>query len=210
MFSQNVVGDGGCLFTSLGVALRTHRLLDLSQEDLKNLPEFEEHPLNGMSRQSVCGGFQLRLGVVQWYMNNLEQDVPLLGKIIEKDKDTWKAKDILNLELARYQDMTDSKEQVLKYLYHMTNFTSWGSTPEYIAFSLIVGVPVRVWRREEMEIVLNDTFPHDLKLEDKAINILFVHGNHYEPLITSEQKDQLELIRKDFGKYYYKKYVLKL
>lgn len=207
MFSQNVVGDGGCLFTSLGVALRTYRILDTKEE----LEEFEEHPLNGMSRQSVYGGFQLRLGVVQWYMNNLEQDIPLLGKIIEKDQaKTWKAKDILNLELARFQDMTDSKEQVLRYLHHMTNFTSWGSTPEYIAFSILVGIPIRVWRKEGMEVVLNDTFPHDLKLEDKAINILFVHGNHYEPLITTEQKDKLELIRKDFGKYYYKKYSLKL
>ena len=207
MFSQNVVGDGGCLFTSLGVALQTHRVLYNEEKFL----DYSENPLNGMSQQSVYGGFQIRLGVVQWYINNLEEDIPMLGKIIEKDQSkTWKAKDVLHLELARFQDMTDSKEHIIRYLHHMTNFTSWGSTPEYIAFSLLVGIPIRVWRKEGEEIVLNDSFPYDLKIEENAINILFVHGNHYEPLITSDQKIQLENIQKDFGKFYYKKYSLKM
>ena len=212
MFSLSVIGDGGCLFTSLGVSLKTYRYLDY-QPDLN--VSYKKSQLTGLSDGSKHSGFQIRMAIIQWYMDNLQKELPLLGKIIETEQKKWKAIDILNLELARYADIDDDiKEQsknIYKYLYHMTQLHSWGSTPEYIAFSLIFDIPVRVWRKEGQEIILNDTFPNETKIDDKGIDLLFVHGNHYEPLLSEKNKEVLNLkYGKDLGAFYNKHYTLKM
>lgn len=211
MLSQNILGDGGCLFTSLGIALRCKRLLKLPQSCLN--PQID--PLDGSCLESAHSGFQLRVAIVNWYMENLEQEIKNLGSFLEvknpEDAKPWKAKDILNLELARFHDVPENKEEQLKmiyqYLKYMTKFDSWGSTPEYIAFSILFDLPIKIWRKEENDIVCNDSFPIN---SDNSINILFCNGCHYEPLITQDEKKYLDdTYGKDLTKHYNKVYNVK-
>jgi len=211
MFSQNILGDGGCLFTSLGISLRCKRLLEKNE----SCPNLTLHPLNGACEESAKSGFQLRVAIVNWYLNNLDNEIKDLGSFLEvkneNDSKPWKARDILNLELARYHDVSEKNEEQLsmiyQYLKHMTKFDSWGSTPEYIAFSLLFNMPIKVWRKEGNDIVCNDSFPQN---SDNAVNILFCNGNHYEPLITLQEKEILERnYGKELSKYYTKAYNVK-
>jgi len=211
MYSQNILGDGGCLFNSLGISLRCRRLLDCNE----TCPNLNLHPLNGTCQENAHSGFQLRIAIVNWYMNNLETEIKDLGSFLEVKNEIeskpWKARDILNLELARFHDVSEKNEEQLnmiyQYLKHMTKFDSWGSTPEYIAFSLLFNIPIKVWRKEGDEIVCNDSFPQNAV---NAVNILFCNGNHYEPLITLQEKELLETsYGKELSKYYTKLYNVK-
>ena len=240
MFSQSVLGDGGCLFTSLSISLKCKNLLKspkciniLNQESNKH----KEKSLSDMLQDSAQNGFQIRQAVIHWYITNMEEEIKELGSLEvikesekekeeekEKEKDEnlekekkdsrtrnfFKAKDVLLLELAKHADVPDSEKKkmllVLKYLKSMTLFHSWGSTPEYLAFSLLFKYPIKIWRIENNELVLNDQFPTNIVDGDSCINLLFINGNHYEPLIT--EKERLDLINlyhgtnQDFSKFH--------
>jgi len=208
MFSENVLGDGGCLFTSLSISLKCKRLLT-SMKCMKPI-ETQENKLEYLLKESAENGFQIRQAIIHWYIVHLEKDIKELGtlQVLKKqendEKNTqeegFKAKDVLLLELARQTELPDNEKLkmslVLNYLKEMTLFHSWGSTPEYLAFSLLFKYPIKVWRVENNELVLNDEFPpsscedSDIK-KQKCVHLLFINGNHYEPLITEKERQEL-------------------
>jgi hypothetical protein len=193
MFSQSISPNGGCLFTSLGL---NYVYLNCLLNNIKI-----EVDLNGMEKNSVLRGFKFRLLVVHWLQNNLENEVKQLGNFIDKEENLFKVRNILNLELARKEDLPNEIEKqnkmIYEYLLEMCNYDTWGSTPEYIAFSIVTGIAVHVWRRESDGLVLNDSFPKDLPELDNVhkneIHLLFCNGNHYEPLVKKSILDELEV-----------------
>jgi hypothetical protein len=189
MLSQNVSPNGGCLFTSLA----------LNYMYLTSLKNAVKDDMNGMIKLNVLRGFKLRLAIVHWLKNNLESEVKELGFFINEN--AFKIRDVLNLELARKEDLPNEIEKqnkmIYEYLLEMCNYDTWGSTPEYIAFSLLTGISVHVWRKEPEGLILNDSFPKDPpeldNVEKNEIHLLFCHGNHYEPLLKKNIYDQIIL-----------------
>jgi len=210
MFSQSVAGDGGCLFTSLSISLKCKRLLESPKcINIFNDVKLNQKNLSFLLKDSSQNGFQIRQAIIHWYIVHMEDDIQELGDLYVKPTESksmehelkkdinnkFKAKDVLVLELARHADVPENEKKkmllVLNYLKHMTLFHSWGSTPEYIAFSLLFKYPIKIWRLEEDKLVLNDQFPTDTLSDDSCINLLFINGNHYEPLITKEERKKL-------------------
>jgi len=215
MMCQRVSGNGGCLFTSLGLNYLYLKLLNgqLNDEESKDLD------LNGLSHLSVYRGFQIRLAVVHWLQTNINMGIKELGHfIVDKDEREFTVRDVLNLELARKEDLPDEilkqNKMIYEYLKEMTNYDCWGSTPEYIAFSILTGISVHVWRRENNELILNDSFPKeppDLESINKnEIHLLFCYGNHYEPLLKKEMFDVLKVKNINITKNFFKSYPCKM
>lgn len=211
MMGQRVSGNGGCLFTSLGLSFFYLKLIkgDINNDDSKDID------LNGLSHLPVYRGFQIRLAVVHWLQNNINVGIKELGHfIVDKNERVFTVRDVLNLELARKEDLPDEiskqNKMIYEYLKEMTNYDCWGSTPEYIAFSIITGISVHVWRQENNKLILNDSFPKeppDLhSIHKNEIHLLFCFGNHYEPLLKKEMFDMLKKQNPMFTKHFIKSY----
>lgn len=185
-----------------------HFLLNHLHSEIQELGTFnvikdENNEQNGNNNAEQNGNNKGENGVENSVKNEKEMKKELV----------WKGKDILNLELARHTDILQNEKkqmlQILKYLKNMTLYHSWGSTPEYIAFSLIFKYPVNIWRLENGELILNDTFPlNKNNMENECINLLFCNGNHYEPLITEKEKVKLLEIFTSLQEFN-KKYIIK-
>lgn len=194
MYSQSVSGNGGCLFTSMAINyLYVNSLLN-GQEG--------EFCLNGMDKEPVKKGFQLRLSIVQYLQDNINKEIRSLGDFSHMKENKMTLKDLLLLELSRKEDLPKepSKENKLiyEYLKEMCNHDTWGSTPEYIIFAILSGFAVHIWRPDtDGSLILNDSFPIEYpQLNNslqKEIHLLFCYGNHYEPLITKKVYDEIEI-----------------
>lgn len=215
MMGQRVSGNGGCLFTSLGLSFFYLKLLNgqLQEDESKDLD------LNGLSHLAVYRGFQIRLAIVHWLQSNINMGIKELGHfIIDKNEREFTVRDVLNLELARKEDLPDEilkqNKMIYEYLKEMTNYDCWGSTPEYIAFSILTGISVHVWRRENNELILNDSFPKeppDLQsIHKNEIHLLFCYGNHYEPLLKKEIFETLKEKNPMFTRHFFKSYSCKI
>jgi hypothetical protein len=215
MMGQCVSGNGGCLFTSLGLCFLYLKLFhdEIENKYLNNLD------LNGVSQLPVYRGFQIRLAIVQWFQSNMNVGIKELGHfIVDKNEREFTVRDVLNLELARKEDLPDeiSKQNVMiyEYLKEMCNYDCWGSTPEYIAFSILTGISVHVWRRENNELILNDSFPKEPpelnSCNKKEIHLLFCFGNHYEPLLKKQIYDELKQKNVNFTRHFIKSFQCKI
>lgn len=93
-------------------------------------------------------------------------------------KDNWDKptqfgtrKSILQTEMSCLRDLTD--EDIDDYLQTL----SWGSTPEYLAFSLLSGISVRVYVPKDSTLVLRDS------VETGPDTISLVYASHHYDVI---------------------------
>jgi hypothetical protein len=141
-------GDGGCLFTSLRLTVEIEaamklalRILDGDDTPKTLLPSIL---LNGSDQTILAEGAYIRKVIVEWFNEkNLQKEVAPMGEF-EQGGRAWTRADILNTELVKRTSTVniDMKNVRTRYLNEMLLPTTWGSVPEWVAFSMLRRIPV--------------------------------------------------------------------
>ena len=174
-----VAGDGACLFVSLRLGLEIVSVLQQKSSQAWCLKSSCDHINEDAAR--------LRKLLVKWYEDG-EALVPQLGRFDEASGAPWSRAAIISTELAK-KNAEATPAAARAYLESMLLKTTWGSTPEYTAFSLINGRAVAIWQR------MNGTLKCVDFVAGKMPQLnLFFENNHYEPLVNEEEKAALEAI----------------
>jgi hypothetical protein len=106
--------------------------------------------LDGYDRDMLTAAHTTRLKIVEWYRKRLNHPVPQLGNYIEgPDARPWVRGDLLAAEMVRHgKDVPESgpgrENVILRYLLHMSERSTWGSTPEYFAAACMTGKTINV------------------------------------------------------------------
>jgi hypothetical protein len=195
MYSLNILGDGNCLFTSLYISLEIKKFCSNSIQPfcIKTLPFCFQQ----FSQKSSKQAYKIRLSIVQWLYKNLKTPILQLHMCPE-DILFLAIQELENIDLNEKEDATYQKNmKALQYLKNMTNIHNWGSTPEYIAFSLLYKIPVVVWTFQED--VLTQTMTQNTLEEtlEKKETLQTLQENLQETLqetLKENQKNKLKLI----------------
>jgi hypothetical protein len=106
--------------------------------------------LDGYDRDMLTAAHTTRLKIVEWYRKRLNHPVPQLGNYVEgPDARPWVRGDLLAAEMVRHgKDVPESgpgrENVILRYLLHMSERSTWGSTPEYFAAACMTGKTINV------------------------------------------------------------------
>lgn len=143
-------GNGGCLFTSLRLAVEVESAMQMALRILDGeappqpLPEVM---LDGFHAAVVAEANYVRQSVVEWYADHKShREVPQMGAF-EQGGRAWTRADILNMELIKRgaaglpDDETQRKALRHAYLNHMLAHTTWGSVPEWTAYAMLRKTP---------------------------------------------------------------------
>lgn len=143
-------GNGGCLFTSLRLAVEIETAMAYANAVLDGgapagpLPELL---LDGFHKSIVAEANYVRKCIVQWYVGeNQHKEVPSMGAF-EHGGRAWTRSDILHMELVRRGAAGLPEDEGARlalrtaYLNDMLTHSTWGSVPEWTAFALIRKTP---------------------------------------------------------------------
>lgn len=143
-------GNGGCLFTSLRLAVEVESAMQMALRILDGeappqpLPEVM---LDGFHAAVVAEANYVRQSVVEWYADHKShREVPHMGAF-EQGGRAWTRADILNMELIKRgaaglpDDEAQRKALRHAYLNHMLAHTTWGSVPEWTAYAMLRKTP---------------------------------------------------------------------
>jgi hypothetical protein len=177
-------GQGACGFISLRTALELHRVLD-------NIERGQKTPfvMNGYDADMMLEAFKLRTSVVGFYLSDLQAEVPQLGDYTFGGR-MWRRIDLLALEMVKSgkdvpEEGPEREKLALQYLKAMSMPGAWMSTPEYTATALMAKKKVVVYQNGAEINSVNE------ECGGRPLN-LFFRGNHYEAIITEQEKIILE------------------
>ena len=115
----------------------------------------EEIVLDGYDRDMLTAAHTTRLKIVEWYRKRLNHPVPQLGNYIEgPNARPWVRGDLLAAEMVRHcKDVPENgpgrENVILRYLLHMSERSTWGSTPEYFAAACMTGKTINVRQMDD-------------------------------------------------------------
>lgn len=160
--------DGSCLFTSLRLGLEALGLLKSGQRT--------GHTFSGHDPAVLKSAQRLRCIVCNFYTED-KWNLPVTHDTTRKM--------ILQAELSKHDvDVTD--QEIVQYLVNMAKSTTWGSQPEYIAFSYMARVTVQVYSYTSAGPVMVDSVGQ----YDRTVSLLF-GGNHYDLLVSNDDATAL-------------------
>lgn len=143
-------GNGGCLFTSLRLAVEVETAMTMAVQILDGTASPQPLPdvlLDGFNSAIVAEANYVRQSVVEWYADHKShREVPHMGAF-EQGGRMWTRADILNMELikrgAAGLPEDEGARQALRgaYLNHMLSHTTWGSVPEWTAYAMLRKTP---------------------------------------------------------------------
>jgi hypothetical protein len=158
--------DGACLFTSLRLGYAAN-----STDDLDSF--------SGCNEAILKGGQRLRRIICNFYAPD-KWDIPVGDGLTRKH--------VLLAEASKLDaDVTD--QELISYVNTMQLPHTWGSQPEYLAFSYMARLNVHVY-------VENGTLVDSVGTFDRTIKLLFTR-NHYDLLLSDEEFQELSLRNKN-------------
>ena len=173
-----VEGDGNCMFTAVRLGMEINYLV--TKMECGDIPQ--QIIVNGKNNAMIKAGLRLRLKVVEWFREHLEEEIEGMGKYIENEERNWKRKDLIALELVKKgKDLEkDPTLEIHRYLLDMSMPGKWGSTPEYTAASYLSKSQIQIWQCKNIPTLINSVNGGTPKI------YLRFHNHHYTALITEE------------------------
>jgi len=178
------VGAGACGFISLRTALEIHYVLD----KLAAGEKVDEFLIDGHDQEMLAAAFKLRTTVLGYYYKNIHAEIPELGDYVVGGR-KWRRIDLLALEMVKKgidvpEDGAEREKEAMRYLKAMSAPCAWMSTPEYTAVALMARKKVVVYQGTREINSVND-------VPGRPLNLYF-RENHYEAIITEEERKVLE------------------
>jgi hypothetical protein len=231
-----IKGNGSCLFISIRVAMELSYILkQIAIGDPKS-----EILIDGNHPDMLKAAENVRQKIVNWYRKKLNAPVPILGNFLEGPQARlWTRGDIIAMEIAKKsstlskiseKEETEKEETklerenaILEYLLNMSQKSTWGSNPEFIAAACMTKRTVKIFQKssahELKEITtvkgegdlsenqkvavagvstgMGDDDEDDTKEEDSSYNLYFdPNRKHYEVLVTHRQ---YKILKKAYG-----------
>jgi hypothetical protein len=178
------VGAGACGFISLRTGLELHHVLD----KLAAGEKVDEFMIDGHDEEMLAAAMKMRTTVTGFYYNKLHAEIPEFGEYTVGGR-PWRRIDLIALEMVKKgidvpEDGPEREKEALRYLKAMSAPCAWMSTPEYTAVALIAKKKVVVYQGTREINCVND-------VPGRPLNLYF-RENHYEAIITQEERDTLE------------------
>jgi len=178
------VGAGACGFISLCTGLEIHRVLD----KLQSGEMVDDFLIDGHHDDMLAAALKMRTTVLGYFFKDIHAEIPELGDYTVGGR-KWRRIDLLALEMVKKgidipEDGAAREKEAMRYLKAMSAPCSWMSTPEYTAVALMTMKKVVVYQGTREINSVND-------LPGRPLNLYF-RENHYEAIITEEERKVLE------------------
>jgi hypothetical protein len=179
--------NGSCLFISLRLGLELHAVL----EKHRGGTPVTSACLDGRAPAMIKSAEDLRAMIVQWYSEGLNKEVPGAEPRLKRG-------DILAIEMVRHSRDVPAEgplrdAAIQQYLDAMKRRGTWGSTPEYVAFTMMSKLRVRVFQPTARPQGQSAALGPELRIVDEVVienangvvNLLFDGHSHYDLLIDA-------------------------